>query len=94
MYNRSYRYRDPVFSSYGKTSAHTPDKKDEREVKQPVNIAPAKHGLPFSFDKLKNIDTDDYILIFLMFMLIKDNENPDWPLILSLGYILFDIKDE
>ena len=46
-----------------------------------------------SFDKLKNLSTDDYIILFLIFMLIKDNDNPDWPLIGSLGYILFGFDE-
>ena len=79
MANRSYRYKDPVFSAYGKAS--------------PQKSTPPPSRRPSSFLQLKNLGIDDYILIFLMFLLIKDNKNPDWPLILSLGYVLFDFND-
>lgn len=74
-------------TSHKKDSAHTflPDLKKDLPKKPLANI--------LSFDKLKNLSTDDYILLFLIFMLIKDNDNPDWPLIGSLGYILFGFDE-
>lgn len=87
MQNRSFRYKDAPFPSYGKTTKPTPPPPTPQ---QQAPAAQKNHSFPISFDKLKNLSTDDYILIFLIFMLIKDNENPDWPLIMSLGYILFD----
>ncbi len=82
MANKSYRYQDPIFSSYGKKSA-------------PQGKAPSQKKSPFSFslDKLNSISKDDYIILFLIFILIKDNKEPDWPLIFALGYILLNNEE-
>lgn len=93
MYNKSYRYTDPIFSSYGKKSGKPPENHkaqshdDIKKTSKPHNL------FPVSFDKLKNMNKDDYILLFLIFMLVKDNKDPDWPLIFSLCYILFDSEE-
>ncbi len=77
-------------------SSHTMQKKEQKFNALPlIKSDSGKKAFPniISFDKLKNLNTDDYILLFLIFMLIKDNDNPDWPLIGSLGYILFGFDE-
>ena len=91
MQSRNFRYKDPVFPSYGKTSKIL--QRPEESSLNAEKIKRKKSDTTFSFEKLKNLSTDDYILLFLIFMLLKDNESPDWPLIASLGYILFDFND-
>lgn len=93
MPSKNIRYKDPVFPRYGKTSkaSRTPTP----PVLTPSDNSKKKNPLPkVSFDAIKNLNTDDYILLFLIFMLIKNNESPDWPLIASLGYILFDFDNQ
>lgn len=96
MYNKSYRYKDPLLSSYGKhqqTNSHAPQSDPPPPPALPnQNAAPSLFSL-FSKNKLKSLDTDDYILMVLIFMLIKNSDEPDWPLIFSLFYILLDDND-
>ena len=103
MPSKSFRYQDSSISnnpySANKTHSHFIPKREN--IEQKYNGLPLKKHIPnkkalsniLAFDKLKNLNTDDYILLFLIFMLIKDNDNPDWPLIGSLAYILFGFDD-
>lgn len=88
MESRNFRYKDNFkIPPYPQTrSSHT--KKQKEESAAPLPSEREKKAFPLSLDKLKNLSSDDYIIMFLIFMLIKDNEKPDWPLILALGYIL------
>ncbi len=83
MESRNFRYKDNF-----KYPPYPNAKKQKSENTVPLPVQREKKAFPISLDKLKNLSSDDYIIMFLIFMLIKDNENPDWPLILALGYIL------
>lgn len=97
MSNKIYRYKDPMLSSYGKhrqKASHAPQSESlpPPSVLSNHSSAPSLFSL-FSKNKLKSLDTDDYILMVLIFMLIKNSDEPDWPLIFSLFYILLDDND-
>lgn len=83
---KNYRYKDPLFSSYGKTTSAP---KQTTSPKQ----TPFSFSNIFTSKTLNSLDTDDYILMVLIFMLIKNSAKPDWPLIFALFYILLDGDD-
>ncbi len=60
-----------------------PPKKEE-----PPKPAPPPDPKPF----LQNIPWEELLLIGIGYILIKNSDHPDLPLLLALAYILFDQK--
>lgn len=42
---------------------------------------------------LGRFETDDIILLCLIFLVLQNDDDPDWPLLLALGYIFLSDKD-
>lgn len=94
---KGYRYKDPILPAYGKTKSNsniTKPNPDTQVFKSNCNDTSKSNQKSnslfnlFSVKKPNSLQTDDYILMLLIFMLVKNSDKPDWPLIFALFYIL------
>ncbi len=70
-----------------------PVKKERPQPEKGAGLGALADGFFKDGKLLGRFETDDIILLCLIFLVLQNNDDPDWPLLLALGYIFLSDKD-
>lgn len=58
-------------------------------VLQPVSASGSKDPMGAIFSRLRKLDSDDLILLLIIFLLVKDGDRDNlWPMVAALLYLI------